>query len=433
MLAPQHGSLVRHQRLFGFTTEELRLIVGPMATVGYEPIGSMGSDTPLAVPLGPAAAALRLLHPALRAGHEPAARRDPRGARHLARGDDRPRAQPARADAGLVPPDRPGVPDHRQRRPRQAPLRQRARRDAGFPGLRDRRPLSRSPAVAPRSRRRIDARLRRGARARSTAGPTSSSSPTGTRARSWHRSRRCCSTSAVHHHLVRERARTRAGLVVETGEAREVHHMALLDRLRRRGGQPVPRGRVDHRHGAQRRARRAHRAQGGPQLREGRRQGRAQGDVEDGHLDDRLLHRRAGLRGDRPRRRTSSTATSPGRPAGSAASASTSSPRRSPAGTTSPGWHATAELAHREIEVGGEYQWRREGEHHLFNPRTVFKLQHADARQALRRSSSEYTAPRRRPVRASGDAARAAPAAHRRGRRGARRCRSRRSSRSSRS
>src|SRR5581483_3882391 len=35
------------------------------------------------------------------------------------------------------------------------------------------------------------------------------------------------------------------------------------------------------------------------------------------------------------------------------------------------------ERAHRELEVGGEYQWRREGEYHLFNPRTVFKLQHA--------------------------------------------------------
>ncbi len=33
--------------------------------------------------------------------------------------------------------------------------------------------------------------------------------------------------------------------------------------------------------------------------------------------------------------------------------------------------------AHRTLEVGGEYQWRREGEHHLFNPDTVFKLQHA--------------------------------------------------------
>src|SRR5690606_37920034 len=34
------------------------------------------------------------------------------------------------------------------------------------------------------------------------------------------------------------------------------------------------------------------------------------------------------------------------------------------------------EAAHRDLWVGGEYQWRREGEHHLFNPETVFKLQH---------------------------------------------------------
>ncbi|MGB1503681.1 MAG: FMN-binding glutamate synthase family protein, partial [Ilumatobacteraceae bacterium] len=33
--------------------------------------------------------------------------------------------------------------------------------------------------------------------------------------------------------------------------------------------------------------------------------------------------------------------------------------------------------AHRQLEAGGEYQWRREGEYHLFNPETVFKLQHA--------------------------------------------------------
>ena len=34
-------------------------------------------------------------------------------------------------------------------------------------------------------------------------------------------------------------------------------------------------------------------------------------------------------------------------------------------------------LAHRDLSPGGEYQWRREGEYHLFNPETVFKLQHA--------------------------------------------------------
>ncbi|MEI8241131.1 MAG: glutamate synthase-related protein, partial [Actinomycetota bacterium] len=35
------------------------------------------------------------------------------------------------------------------------------------------------------------------------------------------------------------------------------------------------------------------------------------------------------------------------------------------------------ERAHRKLELGGEYQWRREGDIHLFNPETVFKLQHA--------------------------------------------------------
>ena len=36
-----------------------------------------------------------------------------------------------------------------------------------------------------------------------------------------------------------------------------------------------------------------------------------------------------------------------------------------------------SELAHRDLDPGGEWQWRREGEYHLFNPDTVFKLQHA--------------------------------------------------------
>src|SRR5699024_5868090 len=35
-------------------------------------------------------------------------------------------------------------------------------------------------------------------------------------------------TSAVHQHLVREKTRTRVGLVIESGDAREVHHMAVL-------------------------------------------------------------------------------------------------------------------------------------------------------------------------------------------------------------
>ena len=35
------------------------------------------------------------------------------------------------------------------------------------------------------------------------------------------------------------------------------------------------------------------------------------------------------------------------------------------------------EQAHRELDLGGEYKWRREGEYHLFNPETIYTLQHA--------------------------------------------------------
>ncbi|HET9562324.1 MAG TPA: glutamate synthase central domain-containing protein, partial [Propionibacteriaceae bacterium] len=43
-----HASVTRRQQVFGYTEEELRLILAPMASVGVEPLGSMGTDTPLA-------------------------------------------------------------------------------------------------------------------------------------------------------------------------------------------------------------------------------------------------------------------------------------------------------------------------------------------------------------------------------------------------
>ena len=45
----------------------------------------------------------------------------------------------------------------------------------------------------------------------------------------------------------------------------------------------------------------------------------------------------------------------------------------------------------RELDTGGEYQWRRDGEYHLFNPDTVFKLQHA-TRSGRYEVFKEYTA-----------------------------------------
>jgi glutamate synthase (NADPH) large chain len=45
---PDNETLLRRQRAFGYTDEDLKMILAPMASVGEEPIGSMGTDTPLA-------------------------------------------------------------------------------------------------------------------------------------------------------------------------------------------------------------------------------------------------------------------------------------------------------------------------------------------------------------------------------------------------
>src|SRR4029077_4103110 len=44
-----------------------------------------------------------------------------------------------------------------------------------------------------------------------------------------------------------------------------------------------------------------------------------------------------------------------------------------------------------ELDVGGQYQWRRRGEHHMYNPNTVAKLQHS-VRKGDYRLFKEYTA-----------------------------------------
>ncbi|OIO36866.1 MAG: glutamate synthase subunit alpha [Candidatus Omnitrophica bacterium CG1_02_46_14] len=46
---PDHKTVVLRQEAFGYTFEDLRFLIAPMAQYGVEPVGSMGTDTPLAV------------------------------------------------------------------------------------------------------------------------------------------------------------------------------------------------------------------------------------------------------------------------------------------------------------------------------------------------------------------------------------------------
>ena len=48
-LVPRPSFLFPLQRAFGYTADEIKMVLGPMADVGEEPAGSMGNDTPLAV------------------------------------------------------------------------------------------------------------------------------------------------------------------------------------------------------------------------------------------------------------------------------------------------------------------------------------------------------------------------------------------------
>ena len=46
---PTADTVTQRLRAFGYTREELLMVLGPMAANGQEPVGSMGTDTPLAV------------------------------------------------------------------------------------------------------------------------------------------------------------------------------------------------------------------------------------------------------------------------------------------------------------------------------------------------------------------------------------------------
>ena len=49
LIEPDHKTVLQRQQAFGYTFEDLRFLIGPMANDGVQPIGAMGTDTPLAV------------------------------------------------------------------------------------------------------------------------------------------------------------------------------------------------------------------------------------------------------------------------------------------------------------------------------------------------------------------------------------------------
>ncbi len=72
-----HESVTRRQQIFGYTEEELRILIAPMAKTGMRTDRVDGHRHAVGRAVEAPADAVRLLHRAVRAGHQPAARRDP--------------------------------------------------------------------------------------------------------------------------------------------------------------------------------------------------------------------------------------------------------------------------------------------------------------------------------------------------------------------
>ncbi len=183
-------------------------------------------------------------------------------------------------------------------------------------------------------------------------------------------------TAAVHHHLVREKTRTKVGLIVESGDAREVHHMALLLGYGAAAINPylafetiddmIAVGRLE-----------------GVTPRQARRnyiKASCKGVIKImskmgistvASYTGAQVFEAVGLAPEVVDEYFTGTTSRIGG-VGLDVLAKEAALRHRDAYLPRP-----AEHAHRELAVGGEYQWRREGEVHLFNPRTVFKLQHA--------------------------------------------------------
>lgn len=183
-------------------------------------------------------------------------------------------------------------------------------------------------------------------------------------------------TSAVHHHLIRERTRTQVGLIVETGDVREVHHVALLIGYGAAAVNPylamesvedmVRRGvitAVDE----ETAVRNLIKALGKGVLKVMSKMGistvasyRGAQVFEALGLGQELV--------DEYFTGTVSQLGGIGLDVIAAETAARHARAYPPEGMRPP---------HRVLEVGGEYKWRREGEPHLFDPETVFRLQHS--------------------------------------------------------
>ena len=378
---PDHYTMLNRQRTFGYTQEDLRILLAPMAQNGEEAIGSMGTDTALAV-LSDKPRLLydyftqlfaQVTNPPLDAIREelvtsmgstigPEAnllKPGPEACRQI------------KVKSAIVNNEELARLRHIDERGfRSVTLPMLFDGDSGGTGLaRALEDLQRRASEAVEKGYTIIILSDRGVNMKLAPIPS------------------LLATAGVHHHLVREGTRNRAALVIETGEAREVHHLALLigygagavnpylafetlDDMIRSGMLPG----LTHEQAVKSYIKSLNKGV----LKVMSKMGISTLQSYRGAQ----IFEAVGLEKDFVERYFTHTASRIGG-AGIDAIAEEVRARHILAFPERP-------VADRDLDEGGEYQWRRDGEFHLFNPDTVYKLQHA-TRSGQFKIYKEYT------------------------------------------
>jgi glutamate synthase (NADPH) large chain len=369
-----HASVTRRQQTFGYTEEELRVILAPMARAAAEPIGSMGSDTPLAAlstrsrllfdyfsqlfaqVTNPPLDAIReelVTSPTSTIGPEanllepsPAACRQVELPFPVIDNDELAKLIHINADGDL-----PGL-----RAVTVSGLYKVAGGGAALTARLDEICAEVSDAIATGAR--LVVLSDRHSDAEHAPIPS------------------LLLTAAVHHHLIREKTRTEVGLIVEAGDVREVHHVALLIGYGAAAINPYLAMET---------------------VEDMAREGVLLAIEPEAAIHNLIKALGKGVLKVMSKMGISTVASYRGAQVFEAIGLSQELVGAYFTGTVSKlggvGIDTIAEevarrhqrayprgtqrLAHRRLEVGGEYQWRREGEPHLFDPETVFRLQHS--------------------------------------------------------
>ena len=377
---PGSEELTTRQRLAGYTEEELRVLLAPMSRAGAEPVGSMGTDTPLTVLSGRPRLVFDYFTQLFAQVTNPpldAIREELVTSLASTTGPEQDLLDPGPASCRQIVLPYPVISDNDLDKiihinddgnlPGFTAYIADGRYQVagGGPALRQRiETICAEVSAAIAAGARIIVLSDRGGGPRASLGPGLAPIPS------------LLLTGAVHHHLIRERTRTRVGLVVECGDAREAHHVALLTGYGAAAVNPylalatvedmVRRGDLEN-VSAGKASANLIKALGKGLLKIMSKMGVSTVASYTGAQ----IFEAIGLG---PEVVAACFAGTPSRLGGAgfdvlAAEVS----RRHDAAFGRPG----AVLPFQRLQTGGEYSWRRDGELHLFNPETVFKLQHA--------------------------------------------------------